>query len=83
MQTNCLLSGPAELRENSGISWMPETRSEAIISRKESKLVAPAVRSKKSGKGEVVGCHVKQFGGSGVSLPGKKGGDEWKEKSKW
>lgn len=82
MQTNCLLSGPAGLHENSGISWTPDNN-KSDINANVSKSSASATKSKKSGKGEVVGCHVRQFGGSSSAMPGKQGDNQWKEKSKW
>ena len=84
MQTNCFVSGPAGLRENSGISWTPDKKGGTVSSDKNSKQPASASKSKKSGKGEVVGCHVRQFGGSSAAMSGKQKGDvEWKEKTKW
>lgn len=84
MQTNCFVSGPAGLRENSGISWTPDRKGD-VPPPKESKQPDSSSKNKKSGKGEMVGCHVKQFGGSSAAMPGMQGGDngQWKEKMKW
>lgn len=84
MQTNCFVSGPAGLRENSGISWTPDKKGENASSTvKENKPSTAASNKKKSGKGEVVGCHVRQFGGSNAAMPGKQGDSQWNEKTKW
>jgi hypothetical protein len=84
MQTNCFVSGPAGLRENSGISWTPDKKGEVVTNiAKESKQPTSTSKSKKSGKGEVVGCHVRQFGGSSAAMPGKQGDGQWSEKTKW
>lgn len=76
MQTNCLVSGPAGMRENSGISWTPDMKDQV-------KLSTPSSKGKKSGKGEVVGCHVRQFGGGNATTRGGQGNSGWNEKSKW
>ena len=38
-----------------------------------------SAKNKKSSKTEIVGCHVKQFGGK----PAKEDGVRWQEKEKW
>jgi hypothetical protein len=84
MQTNCFVSGPANLRENSGIAWTPDRKGEVTPLNKGSKPANSTSKNKKSGKGEVVGCHVRQFGGSSVAIPDNKQGDgQWNEKTKW
>ncbi len=83
MQTNCFVSGPAGLRENSGISWTPDKKVATPSPGKSSKQAPSTAKNKKSGKGEVVGCHVRQFGGSSAAMPGKKTDEQWQEKTKW
>lgn len=84
MQTNCFVSGPAGLRENSGIAWTPDKKGGTTPpSAKENTQSASATKNKKSGKGDVVGCHVRQFGGSSAAMPGKQGDGQWNEKTKW
>lgn len=83
MQTNCFMSGPAGLRENSGIAWTPDKKGEISAKVKDNKKAPAASKNKKSGKGEVVGCHVKQFGGSNAAMQGGQGDSQWKEKTKW
>lgn len=83
MQTNCLFSGSPSLRENSGIPWMPDMKGVPVSPVKEGKQPPPAPRGRKPGKGEVVGCHVRQFGAGNAAQPAKQGDGEWSEKSKW
>jgi hypothetical protein len=75
MQTNCFQEGPANLRENSGLAWLPEGK-------KSESSAAAAAGTKKSGKTEMVGCHVRQFGKGGAK-PAPKGEDSWKQKAPW
>jgi hypothetical protein len=75
MQTNCFQEGPANLRENSGLAWLPEAK-------KSESSAAAATGTKKSGKTEMVGCHVRQFGKGGAK-PAPKGEDSWKQKAPW
>jgi len=77
MQTNCFEIGPPGLRDNSGIAWTPEKKGEPKpVQKSDPKTTA---KNSKSSKTEIVGCHVKQFGGS----PAKQGGAQWNEKEKW
>jgi hypothetical protein len=77
MQTNCFEIGPPGLRDNSGLAWAPEKKGgPKPVQRSDSKTAA---QNKKSGKTEIVGCHVKQFGGN----PAKQEGAQWNEKEKW
>ena len=77
MQTNCFEEGPAGLRENIGLSWLPEKKggdgSRRVGNRNQS------AGEKKSGTSDIVGCHVRQFGRGG----GAPRQDQWREKSKW
>lgn len=77
MQTNCFEIGPPGLRDNSGIAWAPETKGEPKPVQKTDDKNSS--KTKKSSKTEIVGCHVKQFGGS----PAKQEGAQWNEKEKW
>lgn len=77
MQTNCFEIGPPGLRDNSGIAWAPAKKGEPQPLQKSD--ATTTVKSKKSSKTEIVGCHVRQFGGS----PAKQGGAQWNEKEKW
>jgi hypothetical protein len=81
MQTNCFEEGPQGLRESSGLSWLPRKKGEAV---KDSKGKESTAKSKKSGKTEVVGCHVRQFGrGSMQGGPPTDGGGQWNNKTNW
>lgn len=63
MQTNCFEQGPSGLRENSGLPWLPDKKDESIIPDQDSQQpVHTSLKSKKSGRGDLVGCHVRQFG---------------------
>jgi hypothetical protein len=79
MQTNCFEVGPPGLRESSGLAWMPEQKPGKKTADGKDKQKQASSKGKKSGKEEIVGCHVRQFGGN----PSKQGGGEWNEKSKW
>jgi hypothetical protein len=83
MQTNCLMSGPAGMGESSGLAWVPDRKGEPSNSVKDTKQPPVASKNKKSTKGEVVGCHVRQFGGGSAAMPGTRGDDQWKEKTQW
>jgi hypothetical protein len=77
MQTNCFEVGPPGLRESSGLAWSPTKKGEHKPSRNEQK--PSSSKSKKTAKVEIVGCHVRQFGGN----PAKQEGSQWNEKTKW
>jgi hypothetical protein len=63
MQTNCFEQGPSGLRENSGLSWIPDKKEEMnSLDQVGKQSINKSVKSKKTGKGELVGCHVRQFG---------------------
>jgi hypothetical protein len=63
MQTNCFEQGPSGLRENSGLSWIPDKKDDKTARDQDSQQSsANTLKNKKSGKGELVGCHVRQFG---------------------
>jgi hypothetical protein len=62
---------------------VPDRKGESSNSVKDTKQPPAASKNKKSAKGEVVGCHVRQFGGGGTAMPGTRGGDQWKEKTQW
>ncbi len=84
LQTNCFEEGPAGLRDNIGLSWLPEKKGVAGAKGASSitaKSTASASAKNRSAKTDFVGCHVRQFGRNS-SLPQKKEGD-WNEKSKW
>lgn len=81
MQTNCFEVGPAGLRENSGLPWIPE-QLDTAKSKQSSIKDDSGSTSKTAGKVAVVGCHVKQFG-KGSSGSGKKNGDQWNRKNTW
>ncbi|GAM09277.1 hypothetical protein OR1_01552 [Geobacter sp. OR-1] len=86
MQTNCFEEGPSGLRENSGLSWLPKKKVDnsqkqdvkAAASQSEA-----ASKSKKSGKVEVVGCHVKQFGRGNTPSQSRQDGNQWNQKTNW
>lgn len=78
MQTNCFEVGPPGLRDNSGLAWSPEKNVEEKSATGEQQK-KPATKGKKSGKVEIVGCHVRQFGGN----PAKQDGSPWNEKTSW
>ncbi|MBT0664808.1 hypothetical protein KI809_10900 [Geobacter pelophilus] len=85
MQTNCFEEGPSGLRENSGLSWLPKKKSD-VASDKNAKPAASqgdASNSKKTGKVEVVGCHVKQFGRGNTPSQSRQDGSQWNQKSSW
>lgn len=79
MQTNCFEVGPPGLRDSSGLAWAPEKKGEQKAAARDEPKKSPAAKSKKSGKVEIVGCHVRQFGGN----PAKQAGAQWNEKEKW
>ena len=76
MQTNCFEIGPPGLRDNSGLAWAPEKKDQQKTAASEPKNPS---KTKKSSKVEIVGCHVRQFGGS----PAKQEGAHWNEKTTW
>ena len=85
LQTNCFEEGPAGLRDDIGLSWLPEKK--GIVGAKKassriSKSTAPDTAKNRSAKADFVGCHVRQFGRSGSSAP-KKDGVDWIEKTPW
>lgn len=77
MQTNCFEIGPAGLRDNSGLAWTPEKKGEQKPAPKSEQK--SSAKNKKSSKVEIVGCHVRQFGGN----PAKQDGGQWNEKTTW
>jgi len=76
MQTNCFEEGPAGLRENIGLSWLPEKKG-GDGSRSGGNKNQPTAE-KKSATNDLVGCHVRQFGRGGG--PPRV---QWKEKTVW
>jgi len=82
MQTNCFEVGPADLRESSGLPWLPERPGSKKQGQPTGSSNDVNSKSKTSGKVTVVGCHVKQFG-KGSSPANKKGADQWQQKSTW
>lgn len=85
MQTNCFEEGPAGLRDNIGLAWLPDKKVSGGAKGDGSKMTGsnsdPGSKSR-SGATDFVGCHVRQFGKSGSQTP-KKDSGEWKEKTKW
>jgi hypothetical protein len=84
MQTNCFEEGPAGLRDNIGLSWLPEQKGAAGQQKPGSGKIAAndsSSRTRKTGTTGLVGCHVRQFGRSGSTS--RQGGGEWQEKTKW
>jgi hypothetical protein len=78
MQTNCFEEGPAGLRDNIGLSWLPEKKGNDLAGKSSGKSAAKTAARKT----EMTGCHVRQFGRGG--MPGQKQDSrEWQEKSKW
>jgi hypothetical protein len=78
MQTNCFEAGPSGLRENGGLSLFPDQKGTNENPGADTQQTnTPAAQ--KSGR-QMVGCHVRQFGGSSV---GKKEESQWKEKTPW
>lgn len=86
MQTNCFEEGPAGLRDNIGLAWLPDKKAAGGAKKGNGSRVAssnPDSTSKnRSGTTDFVGCHVRQFGRNSSQTP-KRDGDEWIEKSKW
>jgi hypothetical protein len=77
MQTNCFEAGPSGLREKSGLPWLPVKKGEdqpAVQSGQK-----PVDSSNQKSSRQVVGCHVRQFGGSST----KQESTEWNEKTTW
>jgi len=79
MQTNCFEEGPAGLRENIGLSWLPEKKSGEKPKGGEKR--APSATEQNKGTSDLVGCHVRQFGRGGGTPRQDRG--QWREKSKW
>jgi len=75
MQTNCFHEGPANMRENSGLAWLPENKaaSGAVASSQTS--------GRKTGGSELVGCHVRQFGKKNATSSQEP--SSWNRKSGW
>jgi len=82
MQTNCFEVGPPGLRESSGLAWTPEKKEGKKGGDKGEAQKASSSKGKKSAKVEIVGCHVRQFGGN-PAKQGGGGGGQWNEKSSW
>ncbi len=80
MQTNCFEVGPPGLRESSGLAWVPEKKNGTGDAPKP-ETTKQSAKGKKSTKVEIVGCHVRQFGGNPAKQGG--GGGQWNEKSSW
>ncbi|MDU0459940.1 MAG: hypothetical protein RW306_14545, partial [Geobacteraceae bacterium] len=76
MQTNCFQEGPSGLRESSGLAWLPYKNAS------DQSPVQTSVNSTATSKNKVVGCHVRQFGKTGVSATKKQDG-QWKELTPW
>ena len=82
MQTNCFEVGPPGLRESSGLAWVPETK-DGTKSEPKPDTQKQSAKNKKSAKVEIVGCHVRQFGGNPAKQGGGGGGGQWNEKTNW
>lgn len=84
MQTNCFEEGPAGLRDNIGLAWLPDKMTAAGAKGGGNRAGSNTAAGSKSRSGatDFVGCHVRQFGRSGSQTP-KRDGTEWNEKSKW
>jgi hypothetical protein len=80
MQTNCFEEGPAGLRDNLGLSWLPEKKGDR--SRSGGTQNPSASGQKKGTTSDLVGCHVRQFGRGGGAPPRRDRG-QWQEKTKW
>jgi hypothetical protein len=79
MQTNCLESGPAGLRDSGTVSWS-SGRNEGgnkVVSQSGS-----AITGKKTVKESVVGCHVRRAGSKNSGPPGTSS-DSWKSVNTW
>ena len=76
MQTNCFNEGPANLRESSGLAWLPDRKVAVSTS-----TAAPS-SARKTGSADLVGCHVRQFGKKSAP-PVRQDGGTWNQKSTW
>jgi len=78
LQTNCLNAGPASVRDRSNIPWNASAQVKSIN-------VGETDSSKKAGKQNMVGCHVKRGGNRRVinEPPGKRGEDQWNKVTPW
>jgi hypothetical protein len=85
MQTNCFEEGPSGLRENSGLSWLPKKKVNTSFDKNEKPASSQGdtAKSKKTGKVEVVGCHVKQFGRGNTPAQSRQDGSQWNQKTNW
>ncbi|HEY3309025.1 MAG TPA: hypothetical protein VGJ93_11270 [Desulfuromonadaceae bacterium] len=79
MQTNCFEQGPATLRKNSGLPWLPYKE----VKSQEQGGPNSAVQGGVSSKNKIVGCHVKQFSKSNVSSNKEEEGNHYKEVTTW
>jgi len=86
MQTNCFVAGPSGLRDNSGLSWMPFNN--AKITSPLNKSITPVTQrdsmlnNKNAARKDVVGCHVRQFGGGNAASKIQEK-QLWKESTAW
>lgn len=83
MQTNCFQEGPSGLRESSGLPWLPAKKDQGKTAPEaKSASQGSSTKTSKNAKGEVVGCHVRQFG-KGNGQMQKQDGNQWKGKNSW
>lgn len=84
MQTNCFVAGPQGLRDSNGLPWTPKKSGVPLPSGNSSKsaIVQKGSQNNKVVKKEIVGCHVKQFGGGSAS-PKTQEAQPWKKKNAW
>ena len=79
MQTNCFEQGPSGLRENSGVPWLPYSKSEDKSPTQDGRKIV----TQNASKNKVVGCHVRQFGKATAVSSKEQEGHQWKEVTSW
>lgn len=85
MQTNFFVAGPAGLRDNTRLSWVPKKNimSPSLGSSSQSPIHGTdSATNKKAVKKDVVGCHISQFGG-GNATSNKQETQPWKQNTAW
>jgi hypothetical protein len=80
MQTNCFEQGPAGLRENSGLAWLPYGKQVVKEGGNHGQAVASASASAKN---KVVGCHVRQFGKTNIAGTRNQEEAQWNKVTTW